>query len=180
MTKTNGASYDNDAKACYNRIGMSLASLCSQCLGMSARACQLLVTTLREAHYHVKTQLGVSNEYYTTTESSTVHGFGQGGQESPSIWAIISDIIMKCLGEKLEGAILCDSKQLLRVKQIFTGFVNDTTLWVNTPFQSNLHSYIQSIDALLQQTETTAQWWEELLHSTGGKLELPKCFYYTI
>ena len=23
-----------------------------------------------------------------------------------------------------------------------------------------------------------AQWWEELLHSTGGKLELPKCFYY--
>lgn len=22
-----------------------------------------------------------------------------------------------------------------------------------------------------------AQWWEQLLHITGGKLELPKCFY---
>ena len=26
----------------------------------------------------------------------------------------------------------------------------------------------------------TAQWWEQLLYATGGKLELPKCFYYTI
>ena len=24
----------------------------------------------------------------------------------------------------------------------------------------------------------TAQWWEELLHATGGKLELQKCFFY--
>jgi hypothetical protein len=24
------------------------------------------------------------------------------------------------------------------------------------------------------------QWWEELLVATGGKLELPKCFYYLI
>jgi hypothetical protein len=23
-----------------------------------------------------------------------------------------------------------------------------------------------------------AQWWEALLHATGGKLELDKCFYY--
>ena len=28
--------------------------------------------------------------------------------------------------------------------------------------------------------KTTAQWWEQLLHATGGKLELPKCFFYVI
>ena len=29
-------------------------------------------------------------------------------------------------------------------------------------------------------TQTTAQWWEQLLNATGGKLELQKCFYYPI
>ena len=28
--------------------------------------------------------------------------------------------------------------------------------------------------------QITAQWWEQLLFSTGGKLELTKCFYHPI
>ena len=28
-------------------------------------------------------------------------------------------------------------------------------------------------------TTSTAQWWDNLLHSSGGTLELSKCFYYT-
>jgi hypothetical protein len=28
--------------------------------------------------------------------------------------------------------------------------------------------------------QISAQWWEQLLHATGGQLELPKCFYYLL
>ena len=33
---------------------------------------------------------------------------------------------------------------------------------------------------MYQDTQRTAQRWEQLLHATGGKLELQKCFYYPI
>ena len=32
----------------------------------------------------------------------------------------------------------------------------------------------------IQQLQAGAQWWEELLHATGGRLELDKCLYYIL
>ena len=54
-------------------------------------------------------------------------------------------------------------------------FVDDTTLYNN-----NFNDPDQSVEKLVQQMQEAAQWWEELLSATGGKLELPKCFYYII
>jgi hypothetical protein len=68
LSKCNIASFDNDAKSCFDRIVMLVASLCAQRQGMSARACELLLKTLDKAQYHVKTQLGISDRYYCTTE----------------------------------------------------------------------------------------------------------------
>jgi hypothetical protein len=33
---------------------------------------------------------------------------------------------------------------------------------------------------ILDETEEAAQWWEQLLYATGGKLELEKCFFYLV
>jgi hypothetical protein len=93
LSKCNIASFDNDAKSCFDRIVMLVASLCAQRQGMSARACELFLKTLDKAEYHVKTQLGISDGYYCTTEERNVHGPGQGGRGSPSIWVTIS-----CMG----------------------------------------------------------------------------------
>ena len=59
-----------------------------------------------------------------------------------------------------------------------TGFVDDTTHWINDFRQALQGTYTQT--AMYQATSTTAQWWEQLLHASRGKLELPKCFYYNI
>ena len=59
-----------------------------------------------------------------------------------------------------------------------TGFVDDTTHWVNS-FKQPLQGTNSSSD-LYKDTQITAQWWEQLLFATGGKLELTKCFYYPI
>jgi hypothetical protein len=56
------------------------------------------------------------------------------------------------------------------------GFVDDTTIWQNSEHPSQ-ETTIQAIAVRLQ---IAAQWWEQLLHATGGQFELPKCFYYPL
>jgi hypothetical protein len=36
------------------------------------------------------------------------------------------------------------------------------------------------IAEIADRLQQAAQWWEQLLHATGGQLELPKCFYYLL
>jgi hypothetical protein len=57
------------------------------------------------------------------------------------------------------------------------GFVDDTTIWSNA-FLASLKS--DQTKQIAEDLKGAAQWWEELLVATGGKLELPKCFYYLI
>jgi hypothetical protein len=66
----------------------------------------------------------------------------------------------------------------IRVSQLASGFVDDITHW-NIDMERSLTS---GDNSEMIQTETTvaAQWWEELLYTTGGNLELTKCFYYQI
>ena len=61
---------------------------------------------------------------------------------------------------------------------VMTGFVDDTTHWINNFDYALQGKY--DIDQMYQDTQKTAQWWEQLLQATGGKLELQKCFYYPI
>ena len=176
LTKTNCASFDNDAKSCYDRIVMLLASLSSQSLGLDPKACELFLRVLEKAKYHVKTQLGVSTDFYQTNANRKIHGPGQGGKSSPSIWTIISCLLMKCMRAKSDGARFFDPYREIVIHKISSGFVDDITHLVNSFLQSLQGD--DSLQELARQTTTTAQWWEELLHATGGKLELQKCFFY--
>ncbi len=84
---------------------------------------------------------------------------------------------MKCMKEKANGAYFIDPHLEIKVEKISSGFVDDITHLTNSFIQS-----LQGDDDLVilaQQTSVTAQRWEELLlHATGGKLELQKCFFY--
>ena len=80
---------------------------------------------------------------------------------------------------------------MIKVKRIIDGFVDDTTLWVND-FKRELNLYntgsnryastdaINILHNMIDETSQTAQWWENLLWSTGGELELSKCFFYVM
>jgi hypothetical protein len=50
----------------------------------------------------------------------------------------------------------------------------------NNKTHSNTSSEHRSDETTTPRLKTAAQWWEQLLHATGGKLELPKCFYYLL
>ena len=65
----------------------------------------------------------------------------------------------------------------LLINLIMDGFVDDTMIWINR-FEEQLsgHGGIP-INVITDLLRNAAQWWEQLLFATGGKLELPKCFY---
>jgi hypothetical protein len=160
------ASFDNDAKSCFDRIVMLVASLCAQHEGMSPRACKLFLATLDKVKYHVKTQMGISEASYGTTADHTVHGPGQGGRGSPAIWATISTMIMECLQDQSEGLLQYDTEGKMTGESFTTGFVDDVTLWIGDMLQSI--SEEETLESLLEATEEAAQCWESLLYSTGA------------
>ena len=79
---------------------------------------------------------------------------------------------------KSNGLSFMSPNHTTTFKHIMTGFVDDTTHWLNN-FRLALHGQYSQYEMYMT-TQQTAQWWEQSLHATSGKLELSKCFYYPI
>ena len=97
---------------------------------------------------------------------------------------------MDVLDEKFTGTTFTDPEMLEKIRRIIDGFVDDTTLWTNF-FLRDLnqcqddrrYSATDSVampHELITETTEAAQWWENMLWTTGGELELSKCFYYVM
>jgi negative regulator of replication initiation len=189
MTRTDITTFDNDAKSCYDRIVMSYALHRCQQLGMPVKACKMLGEYLDNARYYIKTQLGVSEGFYQSSKENPLHGAGQGSKLSPPIWTFVSTAGTEILEEVNDGLTVCSPDQNTQATRPIDAFVDDTTTWANQ-FVKELLTYAKTrfntetayllLNDLVYKTTELAQSWEELLWSTGGKLELPKCFFYIV
>jgi len=161
---------------------MLLALLIARKIGITAAPNEMLMIFLTKAKYHLKTLLGISDEYYTSTEEHPVHGSGQGGKGLPGCRVIVSTLIISLMKNKTDGIQFTAPLTSKEINRIIDGFVDDTTLWQNTfkASMENLNHVEESPAIQIQQLQARAQWWEELLHATGGRLELDKCFYYIL
>ena len=129
LTETNVGRFDNDAKACYTRIIMLLALLIARKIGITAAPNEMLMNFLTKAKYHLKTLLGISDEYYTSTEEHPVHGSGQGCKGLPGFWVIVSTLIILLMKNKTDGIQFTAPLTSEEINRIIDGFVDDTTLW---------------------------------------------------
>jgi hypothetical protein len=78
LTKTDGRTFDNDAKACFDRIIPALTNLRSRQLGIPASACHTHTELLRTASYVVKTQAGIADQSYSSSDEAPLYVEGQG------------------------------------------------------------------------------------------------------
>ena len=62
---------------------MSFCLLRCQQLGLPMSACVALGAFLDQAIYHVRTQMGISKESYSSTPDAPLHGPGQGAKTLP-------------------------------------------------------------------------------------------------
>jgi hypothetical protein len=175
LTRTNLLTMDNDAKACYDRIICNLAMLISQYYGMPQHACKTQAKTIEQMKFYIRTAIGISDESYQHTTETPIHGSGQGSCASPTLWLLISSLLMRILESRAKGMtmqdIIKDNKEIISA---IDGFVDDTSLFTNLLL--HLTDPQQEIDNLQQATQI----WSELLEASGGKLELSKCFYYAL
>jgi hypothetical protein len=165
---------DYDATSCYDRIIPSLASLISRGFGMHRNICFVHATTLEEARYLLKTQLGISDDFYTHSTEFPIFGTGQGSANSPAIWCIISSVLFDVYEGHAKGAYFQCPKGTHSINIFMVGFVDDTSGSVNDFLQST----IQSPDHYIALATNDAQLWNNVLLLSGGALELTKCSYH--
>jgi Reverse transcriptase (RNA-dependent DNA polymerase) len=175
LTRTPLITIDNDAKSCFDRILCNVAMLVSKYFGISENYCKLQSKNLKESKFRIRTALGDSKQTYQHKRDSPIFGTGQGSCASPAIWLLISSFIMDLLELSANGMSIEDIKpQLQLIKQWIDGFVDDTSIFTNLEFGN------ENIMELLRKAEHDGQTWECLLNTTGGELELSKCFYYIL
>lgn len=169
LTCTNAIEFNNNASACYDRIVPNMANLVAQRAGLNPKIAALQGTVLSNAHYHLKTAQGVLAGFYQHSETQPVYRTGQGATHSPITWAIISTVLFKIF-HKMSLGLHLNSPSQKSQKLSIQGFVDDSVALA-------AHRVISTLFALAAQD---TQLWANLLHSSGGKLELSKCFYFAI
>jgi hypothetical protein len=171
MTRTPLATFDNDAKSCYDRI-----IVVCQKHGVPQSVCMMAAMSLMTPECSIKTKHGVSLDTCSSTEDNPTHGPGQGSCMAPALWLIICCLLFEAMSNLCQGAEFCNPRQTSSHRRIGDGFVDDVTNFFNFGLAAMLlheHGPIELAKGL----KTEAQTWERLLCSTGGQLKLPKCLH---
>jgi hypothetical protein len=171
-TLNNVAMMENDATACFDRMIPSLVMLSLRAYGVPEQIVRLLGTTLEKMRYRIKTKIGVSKRYYQHTDDDPIYGTGQGSAGSPCFWLLTSIILFNIMEKIAHGITFTHPTGSETLQRTMEAFVDDTDVAVNDsekPYSPG------KLAAILQQD---AQHWEKLLFTSGGKLELSKCFFY--
>ena len=170
------ATFDNDAKACYDRIIPNAFNLRSKQLGVPTKISDLFTRHIQLFEYAIKTSMGESTKTYRNTVQRQLFGIGQGGRASTTAWLITSVMLIDLLKQKGKGMLVRNPTNTISAHRHIDAFVDDCTYFTND-FDNSIQNKETNIQTDLQQA---TQWWEQLLHATGGKLELNKCFFYNL
>ncbi|KAI2506079.1 hypothetical protein MHU86_8310 [Fragilaria crotonensis] len=161
-----------DATACYDRIIPNLGMTVSQKYGVPAEVTESNASTLEKAEFHVRTELGISPTSYHHEPEFPVYGTGQGSANSPAIWCFLSSTLFDCYDTRAHQATYWDTHNDVRVHFGLIGFVDDCNGQTNS-FGSD--GSTETVHQIVSQAQTNAQCWSDLLHASGGALELSKC-----
>jgi len=172
QTLTPGALCSNDAKSCYDRILLSIASLCLQRLGAPSSAAVAMTRTIYKWAHRIRTAFGDSEAFFCGDDwYIPIHGIGQGNGAGPTIWACISAPLMEFLRGQGHGLKWTAPISSETIHLVGFAFVDDCDLPVaqignHSPPTPRLQSVLND--------------WNGVLACTGGALVPEKSFWYYI
>jgi hypothetical protein len=152
-----------DATACYDRIIPGLGNLASRSHGLNRTIAIVQGKTLSDVRYHLKTQLGVTDEFYQHSTISPIYGTGQGSGNSPTVWLVFSSILFRCYSATAHGARFESPDGTVAIDLYRVGFVDDTCSYVN---QFLAHT-IPTLQELISLLSHDSQLWCDLLWKLG-------------
>jgi hypothetical protein len=177
LLRSNLATFDNDAKSCYDRVINGLAMIAARRLGMPDTAIRTHAGVLAHMKYTVKTSYGVSTMFIQSMIDAMLFGTGQGSGASPAVWLTLSVVLLNSLRQLApRGMRFTNPAQSITVERHSDAFVDDAQNGLNDVGEAEPWD-LQTLQSNLQQMSQT---WERLLFCSGGALELSKCFYYLL
>ena len=92
---------------------------------------------------------------------------------------IVSCICFSAMLKLCHGVSFCNLRNKLTHRRTSDGFVDNATHWFNLGL---LHSLLNdvSMQDIVSGLDREGQSWEQLLWTTGSKLELSNCLYYIL
>jgi hypothetical protein len=127
---------------------------------------------------YVSMALEILDTSYSHTKESPVYIYvkGQGSCSLPSILLQICSFPFDCHNQCSNGANYSSPDRSIQFKTSMTRFVDDKKGQVN-----DIESpHLIPLQQLSDQMQSEAQLWGDLLHVSGGVLEIPKCNYYVM
>ncbi len=163
---------ENDAVGCYDRIVNPLVLIFLRILGLSPSVVASLATTWEATYHRVRTMYGISEEVYSNHPNNLLYGPGQGSTIGPFLWLLCFILIFLSLGPGIPNIKLQAVDRTTSIDFVGEAFVDDAGLGVNTTNKPP--------QELVKDLQVVAQRWEKLLFSTGGALNLSKCFWFLL
>jgi hypothetical protein len=130
--------------------------------------------TLEDVWYHLKTQLGITDENYQHCARFPIYGTGQGSGNSPPVWLVISSILFDCYEHKAHSSTFESPNGTIQMRLFRSGFVDNTASFLKKFLENNPPSPKELISMLTHDSQV----WCNLLWKSGRALELPKFMYY--
>ena len=171
ILKREGIVFNNDAKAAFDRMVPSIGGMALRRLGASKNAVEALLRTLENMKYQIRTALGISAETFSNIQD-WVLGTLQGSGASPCLWLAITCVLLGALSKKSTGITFRNPRGTLQFQRVGEAYVDDTDLW--TALERS------TLEEMALEMEEVAQFWEQLLFTTGGALALEKCFFVAV
>ena len=168
--------FDNDAKACFDRIPCYLGNLVGRKHGLPVKIAVVQGKTMEEAHYHVKTKLGISDDYASHTVAKPFYGPGQGATYAPGMAILLIGTGAKQFSTFAHGATYESPDRQATLKVYVLTFIDDS----NTRFNDFVSDPPPPIEDLLQAASQDAQLWHDIIVAINQELELSKCSYHAI
>lgn len=168
---------DKDATACYDRIIRYLVVYTLHRLGLPVSLMKFMNSFLMQAIYKVKTAAGISEGHYTCK-----HGTGQGLGWSPPNWASISDVISCLMDRYTPGMKVSDPASKEVSDRKLDAFIDDVNAGVTeTGWKDFTANELVSMgETLFEQATNNMQAYSNFLESSGGELNLRKCYMYML
>lgn len=126
---------------------------------------------------------GVSEEGYVNDPDRLLYGPGQGSTIGPFLWLLCFILIYKCLSTDAPRIHLMTVDRRMTLNYVGEAFVDDTGLGTNSTGMDNSSTSPTAPPGtctLITNLQQLAQEWQRLLFSTGGALNLAKCFWFLL
>ena len=172
LNRENLVSILNDLKGNYDRVRPGLNTITTRRIGLPKGPAVCHALALRLMKHFIRTGYGISELYILWSLTQNLGGLGQGNGAGPISWHSHMLPLIKAYEDMVGDAVTFVSPDKTRnFKKWLIGYVDDNTIFAKmNDVKFNPHAASE----LIRIAKGCLEAWQELIHITGGELEIDK------